>query len=300
MLEPDGHTREPESPRGQSPLGRAFRRMAGSCVVTPLLVALLLAFATGCGGAATDSTAAPTEASTATSTPTAAVETPPTVTTPLAPAQTPAAANADATPSATPAGSPEATETPGAPAGTPTAVKTPVAPAETPTAVALSTTQPPALSPTPVTPTATATALPTETPAPIQGPVVRIGDALFPVDLALTPEQRSQGLSGREVMAAETGMLFIFENEGTFSFWMKEMHFPLDIVWIGADCTVVDVTLGAPPPEEGQALADLPRFSPSSPALYVLELNAGEFAEQGIDPGDLVEFVGDLEGLHGC
>ena len=88
---------------------------------------------------------------------------------------------------------------------------------------------------------------PTETPAPIQGPVVRIGDALFPVDLALTPEQRSQGLSGREVMAAETGMLFIFENEGTFSFWMKEMHFPLDIVWIGADCTVVDVTLGAPP-----------------------------------------------------
>ena len=101
-------------------------------------------------------------------------------------------------------------------------------------------------------------------------------------------------------MDAGTGMLFVFENEGVFTFWMKEMHFPLDIVWVGADCTVVDVTLGAPPPEEGQSLADLPRFSPGSPALYVLEINAGEFAEQGIEIGDLVEFVGDLEGLYGC
>ncbi len=83
--------------------------------------------------------------------------------------------------------------------------------------------------------------------------MVKIGDALFPVDLALTSEQQSQGLSGREVMEADTGMLFIFQSEGNLTFWMKEMHFPLDIVWIGANCTVVDVTLGAPPPEEGQS-----------------------------------------------
>lgn len=284
MGKPDGHTREPESPRGEGPLRRAFRaarRMAGSWVVTPLLLALLLAWGIGCGGAAANSPVATTEKPGVTSIPTAPAGTAAVTNTPAAPVETP-----------------PATITPAMLAETPTAENTPVAPAETPVPTGTPTSEPPAASPTPVP--VTATVPPAETPAPIQGPVVKIGDALFPVDLALTPEQRSQGLSGREVMAADTGMLFIFENEGTFSFWMKEMHFPLDIVWIGADCTVVDVTLGAPPPEEDQALADLPRFSPNSPAQYVLEINAGEFVEQGIEPGDLVEFVGDLDGLHGC
>ena len=274
MGKPARHSRRQESSRVAFP---AFRRVRTPWPAAPFLLALLLLSAMACGDTATSGPPDPTK------------KTPAVVNTPEVLTEAPTVTGSPAAPVETPA-----------PAETPTVTRPPVIPTETPEATDVPPVQPTPTRPPPVPATATATVAPTETPAPIQGPVVKIGDALFPVDLALTPEQRSQGLSGREVMAAETGMLFIFENEGTFSFWMKEMHFPLDIVWIGADCAVVDVTLGAPPPEEGQALADLPRFSPSSPALYVLEINAGEYAEQGIDPGDLVEFVGDLEGLHGC
>ena len=145
----------------------------------------------------------------------------------------------------------------------------------------------------------TATA-PVETTPAIPGPVLKVGNALFPVELALTPEQHIQGLSDRDALAPGTGMLFVFQQESRRSFWMKGMRFPLDIVWIGADCTVVDVTVDAPRPEEGQPPHQLPRFSPETPARYVLEINAGESAAAGIGPGDLVEFAGDLAGRYGC
>ena len=155
----------------------------------------------------------------------------------------------------------------------------------------------PVASPRLVTATATA---PVETSPPIEGPMVRVGTALFPVELALTVEQHSQGLSGREVLPPGTGMLFVYQRESRSNFWMKEMRFPLDIVWIGADCTVVDVTLDAPPPEPDQTLDQLPRYSPVDPAQYVLEINAGQFAAEGLRLGDPVEFAGDLAGRYGC
>jgi uncharacterized membrane protein (UPF0127 family) len=127
-----------------------------------------------------------------------------------------------------------------------------------------------------------------------------LGNSAFPVELALTVEQQIQGLSGREVLAPGTGMLFVYQRESRYTFWMKEMRFPLDIVWIGADCTVVDVTLDAPPPEPEQTLDQLPRYSPGDPAQYVLEINAGASAARGIGPGDPVEFAGDLAGRYGC
>ena len=116
----------------------------------------------------------------------------------------------------------------------------------------------------------------------------------------MTVEQQIQGLSGREVLAPGTGMLFVYQQESRYRFWMREMRFPLDIVWIGAGCAVVDLTLDAPPPETGQTLEQLPRFSPGDPVQYVLEINAGESASGGIGIGDPVEFAGDLAGRYGC
>ena len=139
-----------------------------------------------------------------------------------------------------------------------------------------------------------------ETPRPIEGPIVRVGDAAFPVELAVTVEEQVQGLSDREFLPPGTGMLFVYEREGRHSFWMRDMQFPLDIVWIGAGCTVVDVTLNAPPPEPGQTLGQLPRYSPVGPVRYVLEINAGEFDSQDLGLGDLVQLAGDLAGRYGC
>jgi uncharacterized membrane protein (UPF0127 family) len=142
-------------------------------------------------------------------------------------------------------------------------------------------------------------AAPTATPiAP--APTVTIGDASFVVELAVTPQERAQGLSGRPGLAPGTGMLFIFGTEDLYSFWMKDMRFPLDLVWISAECAVVDITEDAPPPAPGQTTADLPTYRPSEPAQYVLEINAGEAESAGIRPGDPVEFAGSLAGTYGC
>ena len=57
------------------------------------------------------------------------------------------------------------------------------------------------------------------------------------MDLADTPEKRFQGLSGREILEEGTGMLFVFQEERQHTFWMKDMRFPLDMIWITAECT---------------------------------------------------------------
>ena len=137
------------------------------------------------------------------------------------------------------------------------------------------------------------------TPA-TDAPVVTVGDTPFVVELAVTPAERNQGLSGHPPLADNEGMLFVFENEAKWTFWMKEMLFPLDMFWIDSRCTVVDITENAPKPETGQALQDLPRFFPKTLALYVLEVNAGTAQQAGITIGDRVTFNGSLDGRFGC
>src|SRR5918992_1579604 len=105
----------------------------------------------------------------------------------------------------------------------PTSGAPPTATGPTPSEVAT-----PSPSPLP-TSTPTTEAAPTATPiAP--APTVTIGDASFVVELAVTPQERAQGLSGRPGLAPGTGMLFIFGTEDLYSFWMKDMRFPLDMV----------------------------------------------------------------------
>lgn len=143
-------------------------------------------------------------------------------------------------------------------------------------------------------------AAPSETPEGIVGPLVNVGAAIFAVELAITITQHVQGLSDRSSLAPGTGMLFVNEQQRKLTFWMKDMHFPLDMVWIGSDCTVVNVTPNVPPPLPGQTENDLPRYSSGVPAQYVLEVNGGEAVSWNIAPGDPVEFSGTIAGQHGC
>jgi uncharacterized membrane protein (UPF0127 family) len=130
---------------------------------------------------------------------------------------------------------------------------------------------------------------PDATPTPT---TVTIGDASFAVELAVTPQQQAQGLSGRPGLAPGTGMLFIFESESLHSFWMKDMRFPLDMVWISAEYAVVDITEDVSPPAPSQTTSDLPKYMPAEPAQYVMEINAGEAESADIGIGDMVEFGG--------
>ena len=116
--------------------------------------------------------------------------------------------------------------------------------------------------------------------------------AAFAVELALTPGEQAQGLSDRESLAPGTGMLFVFAPDRSAGpFWMFRMRFPIDIVWISEGCAVVDVTAEAPAPDPDTPTANLPTYSSSSPAGYVLEINAGKAAEHGIEAGVPVRFA---------
>lgn len=116
-------------------------------------------------------------------------------------------------------------------------------------------------------------------PAP---PFVKVGAVTVPVRLADTPELKSRGLSGLESLPADSGMLFRYDTPGPRAFWMKDMRFPIDIIWIGADLRVTDITRNAVPESYPET------FSPSGPVLHVLEVNAGFADRYGIRPGDRV------------
>src|SRR3989344_8378009 len=64
------------------------------------------------------------------------------------------------------------------------------------------------------------------------GPRVKVGDTVFLVDIADAPEERAQGLAGRPSLRSDQAMLFIFDRQHLYGFWMKGMIFPIDIIWI--------------------------------------------------------------------
>ena len=141
---------------------------------------------------------------------------------------------------------------------------------------------------------------PTANIPPTGAPTVTIGGASFTVDVADTPEKRFQGLSGRPVLEDGTGMLFVFQEERNHTFWMKDMRFSLDMVWINAACVVADITADIPRPPPDSDDSSLATYSPSAPASYNLEIYAGVAAEYGLKTGYPVTFGGTLTGRFGC
>ena len=123
-------------------------------------------------------------------------------------------------------------------------------------------------------------------------PTVTVGDVDFEMEVAKTQAERTQGLSDRESLPPMAGMLFVFGTVGPSAMWMRAMKFPLDFVWIGEECTVVDTTLNAPPPAPGTSDSELLRYTSAVPAAYTLEVNAGQVEQRGIQVGDKVRFSG--------
>ena len=123
-------------------------------------------------------------------------------------------------------------------------------------------------------------------------PTVTVGEATFEVEVAATPAERTQGLSGRGSLPPRNGMLFTYSSGAPTSIWMKGMLFPLDIIWIGNGCEVVDITLNTPVPPSGSDDSKLPRYRSAVQAANVLEINAGEVQLLGITVGDTVSFSG--------
>jgi uncharacterized membrane protein (UPF0127 family) len=96
-------------------------------------------------------------------------------------------------------------------------------------------------------------------------------DTCVSLEIADNDSSRERGLMFRKSLPESTGMLFIFPEEGVFSFWMKNTLIGLDMVWLDKDLKVVYIKPFAPPCES----YDCPSYEPKVTAKYVLEVNAG-------------------------
>ena len=115
-----------------------------------------------------------------------------------------------------------------------------------------------------------------------------IDGATFSVEIASTTLEQTRGLSYRPSLGADNGMLFIFSRGSMQSFWMKDMHFPLDMIWIIGD-TVAGFAQNVPAPASGTALWNLPLYTSPDNVDKVLEVNAGTVAKYGIQIGDVMK-----------
>lgn len=126
---------------------------------------------------------------------------------------------------------------------------------------------------------------------------VHIAGQNIQVELALTPQEQAQGLSGRRGLKEGEGMLFVFPRPGKYSFWMKNMNFPIDIIWLadppllseggarGGDLKVIYIKKDAQPESYPET------YEPDRNAKYVLEVTAGFSQKNNLRAGDKVQFI---------
>jgi uncharacterized membrane protein (UPF0127 family) len=138
-------------------------------------------------------------------------------------------------------------------------------------------------------------AAPASAPAPASSPAsaarvaIDTGDrkVVFRVEVALTPEEHARGLMYRTRLAADAGMIFIFEEPEIQRFWMKNTLIPLDMIFIGADRRIVGVVENAAPETEDERRVD-------GRSQYVLEIGGGLAGRLGIHAGEPVDLPGVL------
>jgi len=115
--------------------------------------------------------------------------------------------------------------------------------------------------------------------------VLRVGEVEINVDIADTDSERARGLSGREILGSKEGMLFVFETSRVPHFWMKDMNFTLDIIWINEELRIVGFSENVSPKSFPET------FSPSLPIKYVLEVNENFVNSNNIKKGELIQIL---------
>ena len=97
-------------------------------------------------------------------------------------------------------------------------------------------------------------------------------------------DRRERGLSNRENLARNQGMLFIFDSPDEYCFWMKDMKFPIDIIWLDSDKKIVGIEHKVSPDTYPKS------FCPSKPSLYVIEVEDGLARRARLKLGQQINF----------
>ena len=111
-----------------------------------------------------------------------------------------------------------------------------------------------------------------------------VGQTKLQLEVVKKSEDRQKGLSGRTCISEGQGMLFVFEQPGYYRFWMKDMRFAIDMVWVDSSKKVLMVQANVQPKTYPKT------FNSDKPALYVLEIGAGQAQVFGISVGTSIEF----------
>ena len=113
----------------------------------------------------------------------------------------------------------------------------------------------------------------------------RLADVTYTLELADDAWETTRGLMHRNSMVEDMGMIFVFDGDEPRRFWMRNTFIPLDMVFVRSDGRVDSfVENAAPRTDTGRSSA--------GPARYVIELNAGEVARMGLQPGSRAEIIG--------
>jgi len=118
-----------------------------------------------------------------------------------------------------------------------------------------------------------------------QTALVSVGGVNLTVTLSTTPESQSKGLANKNSIAQNEGMLFIFKSPQKYSFWMKDMKFPIDILWADSSGKIVHIEKNLQP---CVFFLPCPSYSPNDNSLYVLEVISNFTNKFDINIGDQV------------
>jgi uncharacterized protein len=116
---------------------------------------------------------------------------------------------------------------------------------------------------------------------------VMVNGLVLAADISASNEQRTKGLSVKDALAENEAMLFVFDNEGEHTFWMKDMKFPIDIIWINSNKTVVHIEHNLQPCDYGLLCQT---YKPGQDSLYVLETVSGFAEKHDVVQGTRIQF----------
>jgi uncharacterized membrane protein (UPF0127 family) len=153
-------------------------------------------------------------------------------------------------------------------------------------AACASTTDAPEFTP----PSATTNATSAAGQPPLRTIEAGVNGSTIVLEVADDGDELTRGLSGRDGLDDDAGMLFVWEEPGVRTLWMKETRFPLDFLWLDEERRVVSIEANVPP-QPGAPDSELIRYSSGAPVRYAIELDAGMIAALGIAVDDVVEFA---------
>lgn len=117
-----------------------------------------------------------------------------------------------------------------------------------------------------------------------KSPKLIINNKAVSLTIADNEEERHSGFGGVDSISDNQAMLFVFDKPDQYGFWMKDMKFPIDIVWLNENKEIIFIKENVSPDTYPNT------FIPSSKALFVIEFNAGFVSRNNIKVGNLINF----------